>query len=187
MKVNKNWLIIGGLALMLILIVKRKSRLKKVDLNKNYVIGDSQTPFIDLNSAKVKRINTNEGEASLWKSGVNLNWLKEAVNKFPTITDVNSIVINIGTNGGFNQNDNVEGLVNSIKTKFPNAKLYVVKGSWGWGNNVNITEQEVNSYYNIFKNLGVQVIKTAIGKVNNPHSNLPVYAQIGSEIDNILN
>jgi hypothetical protein len=198
MNKNRKWWILGGLlvtsiALTSFIIIRRsrkksgKSRSKEVDLNKNYVIGDSQTPFIDNNSMKVSRIDTSSGQSSLWKGGVNLKWLKESVNAYPVSPSVNSIVINIGTNGGFNPNDDVEGLVNAIKTKFPNAKLFVVKGSWGWGGNVNVTESKVNSYYDKFSNLGVEVIKTPIGKVNDPHSNLPVYAQIGSEIDSKLN
>lgn len=198
MNKNRKWWILGGLlvtsiALTSFIIIRRsrkksgKSRSKEVDLNKNYVIGDSQTPFIDNNSMKVSRIDTSSGQNSLWKGGVNLKWLKESVNAYPVSPSVNSIVINIGTNGGFNPNDDIEGLVNAIKTKFPNAKLFVVKGSWGWGGNVNVTESKVNSYYDKFSNLGVEVIKTPIGKVNDPHSNLPVYAQIGSEIDSKLN
>ena len=198
MNKNRKWLILGGLlvtsiALTSFIIIRKsrkksgKSRSKEVDLNKNYVIGDSQTPFIDSNSMKVSRIDTSSGQNSLWKGGVNLKWLKESVNAYPVSPSVNSIVINIGTNGGFNPNDDIEGLVNAIKTKFPNAKLFVVKGSWGWGGNVNVTESKVNSYYDKFSNLGVEVIKTPIGKVNDPHSNLPVYAQIGSEIDSKLN
>ena len=198
MNKNRKWWILGGLlvtsiALTSFIIIRRsrkksgKSRSKEVDLNKNYVIGDSQTPFIDNNSMKLSRIDTSSGQNSLWKGGVNLKWLKESVNAYPVSPSVNSIVINIGTNGGFNPNDDIEGLVNAIKTKFPNAKLFVVKGSWGWGGNVNVTESKVNSYYDKFSNLGVEVIKTPIGKVNDPHSNLPVYAQIGSEIDSKLN
>ena len=198
MNKNRKWWILGGLlvtsiALTSFIIIRKsrkksgKSRSKEVDLNKNYVIGDSQTPFIDNNSMKLSRIDTSSGQNSLWKGGVNLKWLKESVNAYPVSPSVNSIVINIGTNGGFNPNDDIEGLVNAIKTKFPNAKLFVVKGSWGWGGNVNVTESKVNSYYDKFSNLGVEVIKTPIVKVNDPHSNLPVYAQIGSEIDSKLN
>ena len=198
MNKNRKWWILGGLlvtsiALTSFIIIRKsrkksgKSRSKEVDLNKNYVIGDSQTPFIDNNSMKLSRIDTSSGQNSLWKGGVNLKWLKESVNAYPVSPSVNSIVINIGTNGGFNPNDDIEGLVNAIKTKFPNAKLFVVKGSWGWGGNLNVTESKVNSYYDKFSNLGVEVIKTPIGKVNDPHSNLPVYAQIGSELDSKLN
>jgi hypothetical protein len=75
-----------------------KSKSSDVDKTKNYVIGDSQTPLIDKNSQKVTTIGE-QGEASLWKSGKGLKWLKDAVDAYQESKDVNSIVINIGTNG----------------------------------------------------------------------------------------
>jgi gas vesicle protein len=166
-----------------ILLVSKLGKKGSVDKTKNYIIGDSQTPLIDKNSQKISRIGEEGNKANLWQGSKSLSWLKEAVDAYKESKDVNSIVINIGTNGGFNANEDISGLVNSIKTKFPNAKLYAVKGSWGWGGNKNVTEEKVNAYYNKFAALGVQVIPTAIGSVNDPHSNLPVYAQIGKEID----
>jgi hypothetical protein len=176
-----------GLSVFLILKARKKSGAKsnndKVDKSKNFIIGDSQTPLIDSNSQKARKIGEEGNKANLWESGKGLSWLKDAVDQFPITEDVNSIIINIGTNGGFSQGDNVEGLVNSIKTKFPNAQLLAVKGSWGWGGNKDVTQQKVDAYYDKFKRLGVGIIPTAIGVTDNPHKNLPVYAQIGKEID----
>ena len=175
-----------GLSIFLIVKSKKKgkkSKSKDVDKSKNYIIGDSQTPFIDKNSQKVSRIGEEGSKSNLWESGKTLSWLKEAVDEYPESKDVNSIVINIGTNGGFNKNEDIQGLISSIKTKFPNANLYAVKGSWGWGNNKDITQEKVDAYYNKFSNLGVELIPTAIGVTDNPHGNLPIYARIGKEID----
>lgn len=158
-----------------------------VDKSKNYIIGDSQTPLIDNKSQKVKRFGEKGSEQNLWLGGQGLNWLKQAVDKYPITADVNSIVINIGTNDGFNASQDVAGLVGSIKLKFPNAKLYAVKGSWGWGGNKNVTQQKVDTYYNKFSQLGVTLIPTAIGVTSNPHNNLPVYVTIGKEIDSLIN
>lgn len=179
-----------GFSIFLIAKARKKSGEAKnnkneVDQTKNYIIGDSQTPLIDKNSQKVTTIGP-EGAASLWQSGKTLKWLKDAIDVYQESRDVNSIVINIGTNGAFNANEDILGLVNSIKTKFPNAKLYVVKGSWGWGGNKNVTQQQVDAYYDKFKQLGVSIIPTAIGVTDNPHKNLPIYAQIGSEIDTMI-
>ena len=157
-----------------------------VDKSKNYIIGDSQTPFIDRNSQKAKRIGENGSEQNLWLGSQGLNWLKKAVDKYPITADVNSIIINIGTNGGFNASEDVAGLVSSIRSKFPNAKLYAVKGSWGWGGNGEVTLQQVNTYYDKFSRLGVTLIPTPIGVTSNPHNNLPVYATIGREIDSLI-
>ena len=175
-----------GLSIFFIVKSKKKGKKSKsndVDKSKNYIIGDSQTPLIDKNSQKVSRIGEEGNKSNLWQGGKGLSWLKEAVDEYPQSKDVNSIVINIGTNGGFNANEDVEGLINSIKSKFPNANLYAVKGSWGWGGNKDVTQQKVDNYYNKFSNLGVELIPTAIGVTDNPHKNLPIYAQIGKEID----
>jgi hypothetical protein len=175
-----------GVSIFLIIKSRKKevkSKSKEVDKSKNYIIGDSQTPLIDKNSQKVSKIGEEGNKANLWQSGKGLVWLKEAVDEYPESKDVNSIVINIGTNGGFNVNDNVQGLIDSIKTKFPNANLYAVKGSWGWGGNKDVTQQKVDAYYDKFSKLGVELIPTPIGITDNPHINLPIYAQIGKEID----
>ena len=182
---TKKILIIAGIGIAVIaltsfVIVRRR---KKTDKTKNYIIGDSQTPFIDNASEKALRIKEKGGEDALWLGGMGLKWLKGAVDKYSVSKDVNSIIINIGTNGGFNQKDDIAGLVTSLKEKFPNAKLYAVKGSWGWGGIKNKTEAQVNAYYQIFEDNGVKVLKTAIGKVKDPHGNLPIYKTIGKEID----
>jgi len=175
-------IVVGLLAIGLI-IYGRSRKAKATDKSKNYVIGDSQTPFIDRNSEKVRRISETAGKQSLWQGGQNLSWLKSAVEEFPVSPDVNSIIINIGTNGGFNPKDNVAGLVSAIKSKFPNAELYAVQGSWGWGGNKNVTQQRVSDYYNLFKQQGVAIIEPPIGSVTDPHSDLPIYGLIGKELD----
>ncbi len=182
--------VILGLTTVLVVRHRRKSgksSKRGTDKEKNYIIGDSQTPFIDKNSEKAKRINEKGGKESLWEGGKSLSWLKSAVDDYPVSKDVNSIIINIGTNGGFNSKEDIDGLVSSVKEKFPNALLFAVKGSWGWGGNKYITESKVNAYYDIFKDLGVEIIEPAIGKVKDPHSNLPIYSKIGSQIDKKLN
>jgi hypothetical protein len=182
-----TYLVVGisalGIGFLIYKLRKTKGENKNVDKMKNYIIGDSQTPFIDKNSVKAMRVSEKAGKQSLWEGGQNLNWLKAAVNEFPVSADVNSIIINIGTNGGFNLKDDVSGLVTAIKTKFPNAKIFAVKGSWGWGGNKNVTESKVADYYKKFSDAGVQVLTNAIGSVKDPHSNLPIYAKIGAEID----
>ena len=154
---------------------------------KSIIIGDSQTPFIAKQSQKIKMLGSVGGENVLWKGGMGLKWLKDAVTKYPVSNDVKNVVINIGTNGGFNANEDIAGLIKELKRVFPKSKFYAVKGSWGWGGNKSITEQKVNAYYNKFKNNGVTVLQTAIGSVTDPHGNLPIYKQIGKEIDNQIN
>ena len=153
---------------------------------KNYIIGDSQTPYIDMNSDKVSRIKEKGGEDSLWLGSMGLKWLKNAVSKYPETKNVNSITINIGTNGGFNTNDDISGLVSVVRKKFPGAKLFAVQGSWGWGGVKSISRTTVYRYYlQQFRTQGAEVIEIPIG-YGDPHGQKASYNLIGKSLDKIL-
>jgi hypothetical protein len=150
----------------------------------NIVIGDSQTPAVAKNSGKFKLFGSSEGQSSLWKVGAGLKWLKDALVTQQPYTAAKNVAICIGTNGGFNPNDNVAGLVSEARRVFPNAKLFVVKGSWGWGGNKGISEQKVNNYYSIFQTQNVDIIPTPIGVTeNHPTASTPSFKKIGGELD----
>jgi hypothetical protein len=199
---KKQWFIIGGISVVVvsiltIIIVRYRKKSKNTkneepnktntsDKTKNIIIGDSQTKNIAKNTKKAQLISSTEGEKSLWQSSKNLNWLKKAVDKYKKSPDINSVIINIGTNGGFSLTDNVKGLVASIKEKFPNAKLYAVQGSWGWGGNGNKTIDDINKYYDKFRDNGVKVLEPPIGKTLNPHNYIDSYKKISKSIDNEL-
>jgi hypothetical protein len=188
MKKNNNliYYYIGSgiaVAVTLYFLYQSNKNNKKPTSNKAIIIGDSQTPFIAKQSKKAKMLGATGGENVLWQGGKSLNWLLSAVKKFPVTNDIGYVVINIGTNGGFNVKDDITGLITEVKRVFPNAKLLAVKGSWGWGGNINKTESQVNAYYDIFAKQGVKVIRTPIGPVE-PHGDRPSYKTIGFEIDN---
>jgi len=191
---TEEWLVFLAVGAVVYTIVSNRSKggtrgaLAKVDKSKNYVIGDSQSPYIDWGSEKVSVIGKkgNVGsEEFLWTGGKDLKWLKGALAKYPVSPDVNSITINIGTNGGFNQNEDVAGLVELVKQKFPNAQLLAVQGSWGWGGNAKITESQVRAYYKKFKDAGVELVEPPIGAIE-PHGNKPVYKTIGANLDKAI-
>lgn len=156
--------------------------------DKHIIIGDSQTPFVDMNSQKAERISTNPGKSSLWEGGKTMSWLQSAVELYKVDSTVCSVVVVIGTNGGFGKfiNDNPEKLFITISSKFPNSKIYAVQGSWGWGGLKNIKESDVRSYYNNWKQFDVTIIEPPIGKIE-PHGNKPIYKKIGKNIDSLLN
>lgn len=150
------------------------------------IIGDSVTPNIFKRSKTLTMLGNIGSEENLWKSGMGVKWLKTAVSKYPVSTNVKDVVINIGTNGAFSPNDDIKGLMTELRRVFPQAKFSVVQGSWGWGNNVSVTPDKVKKYYDRFKAEGVTVIEPPIGKVTNPHTNLPVYDTIAKEIDGLI-
>ena len=152
----------------------------------NILIGDSQTPFIAKWSTNATLINKVGSESSLWKGGMGLNWLKLAVTNYKLDTLIQSVTFCIGTNGRFSSKDDIIGLVNITKERFPNAYLYVVQGSWGWGGNVNVTKEVVDAYYKRFNGLGVEVINPPIGKCEPHNINLPQYKEIAKNLDSLI-
>jgi peptidoglycan hydrolase-like protein with peptidoglycan-binding domain len=167
----------------------QKSKSKSIDddttIPENIVIGDSQTPYVANGSADFELISSKGSEDSLWLGGKTLSWLLSAVKKHKGSSKVKNIAIVIGTNGNFNTNDDISGLITELESKFPNANLYVVQGSWGWGGLKNTTEQKVRKYYQEFKDLGVTVIEPPIGNIE-PHGNKPVYKKIGANLDSLV-
>ena len=75
--------------------------------------------------------------------------------------------------------------MNSVKSKFPNAKIFAVKGSWGWGGVTHTKYDKIKNYYKRYQELGGTIIEPPIGK-GDPHCDCPVYKEIGKVIDNIL-
>ena len=136
----------------------------------------------------VERISTKPGKSSLWEGGKTMSWLISALELYKVDSTVCSVIVVIGTNGGFGKfiKDNPEKLFTKINSKFPNSKIYAVQGSWGWGGLKGIEEVEVRSYYNDWKQYGVTIIEPPIGKIE-PHGNKPIYKTIGKNIDSLLN
>ncbi len=162
----------------------------------NIIIGDSLCTFIDNASKKATRLAPKGDLAGtyLWYGGTTLTWLKGSVNKYPVTPSVKNVIISTGTNSIYSAKDDIPGLVEALKTKFPNAHLIVVPGSWwiwqprGWV--VKVTEETVQSYYRRFEELGVS-LTTPVGDSriccnNDPHGNFEIYKTIGSEIDALI-
>lgn len=151
------------------------------------VIGDSQSPYIANASDSLELLSTAGSESSLWLGGKTVSWLIGALRKYKGNVNVASVVLSIGTNGGFGKfiNDDVNTLILLINQKFPNAKVYAVQGSWGWGGLKNIKESEVRSYYQRYKQLGVIIVEPPIGNIE-PHGNKPIYKVIGKNLDSLI-
>lgn len=155
----------------------------------NIIIGDSTTPMLASLIKNVRLLGKKGSEDSLWKGGMGVKWLKNAVDQFGVSPSVKNVVINIGTNGGFNPNDDIKGLFSSLKRVFPSARFIVIQGSWGWGGNKNVTEDKVRRYYQKFANEGGIVIDPPEGYVATDalaHSHLPSQDAIAKAINSLL-
>jgi hypothetical protein len=144
----------------------------------NIIIGDSQTPYVDKNSKKVERV------VGLWKGGINVPYLTKMVQRHKVSPNVQNVFLCIGTNDLY-VDMGIEKLFNSVCVTFPNAKIYVIQGSWGWGNLRHTGYKKVKKYYKRYEELGGTIIEPPIGK-GDPHHNSPVYKKIGEVIDNML-
>ena len=159
---------------------------ESINREENIIIGDSCTPFIAKNTKYAKILSSKGSEEALWKGGMGIKWLIGALDKYSPTTSIKNVIINIGTNGGFNINSNISGLFSSLRRAFPSANFIAVQGSWGWGGNKSITASQVKAFYEKFAKEGAVIIEPPIGSVSDPHGNLPVYGEIGKAIDNIL-
>jgi hypothetical protein len=144
----------------------------------NIVIGDSQTAYVDMNSKKVERV------VGLWKKGIVVTDLIKMVQRRKVSTNVKNVFLCIGTNDLYVDNG-IEKLFKSLRVTFPNAKIYVIQGSWGWGELKHTGYDKVKKYYKRYEELGGTIIGPPIGK-GDPHCDCPVYKEIGKVIDNIL-
>lgn len=164
----------------------QSSKSREVFTGKNIVIGDSQTPYVDWGSSEFIRLGETPGMINLWEGGKTLNWLLQSVKSHKVDTTVCNVAISIGTNGGFNsKRDSIKSLVKNLELKFPNSKLWVIQGSWGWGGVANETESGVRLYYKEFEKLGVTIVEPPIGKIE-PHGKKPIYKVIGSNLDSLV-
>jgi len=144
----------------------------------NIVVGDSQTPYIYLNSKKVERV------VGLWKKGIRVSGLTKMIQRYKVSPNVQNIFLCIGTNDLY-VNNGIEKLFDSICITFPNAKIYVIQGSWGWGGLKHTGYKKLKKYYKQYEELGGTIIEPPIGR-GDPHHNSEVYKKIGRVIDNIL-
>ena len=182
---------------VLVLVAKKlstKSTTPKAPCSgRKLIVGDSHAVLIGskINGAKV--------EPRLAKSGWRVSNLMSALSSYPVTSDVCSIFISIGTNGQYSPSDNVEGLISLINSKFPNADLYLFKGSYGWSGTTASQKESIlksakanyNPYYQRFEKLGVKILNNGLGYFSTDaqaHSVTSSQAKaIITEINSIIN
>ena len=152
-------------------------------VGKSIVIGDSLVPYV------AKGAGIEQGPKELWKGGIAVGTLLSYANSYKTADrSVKNVVISIGTNGIFSRSTNtITQLVARLHVLFPNAKLLVVRGTYGskisWSKPLmNVSQKTVDAYYSDFSANGAKVLPTAVGNVPDAHGHLPVYQTIGREI-----
>lgn len=139
------------------------------------LIGDSQTYFLAKHSTKIKRV------PKLSQSGIGVLRLTSKVRLYPVSPHVNSVSVCIGVNDGY-KDKGVQQLLVRIKNTFPNAKIYIIQGSWGWGKVRRVNQNTVNKYYKQYIDSGGILISPAIGR-GDPHKDKKVYKIIMKSLE----
>jgi RNA recognition motif-containing protein len=164
-------------------------QLESKKLPEHIIIGDSQAPYLDNATTKAQRISTKPGEESLWMGAQGVPWFMNAIKKFPESPEVKTVILCVGTNGSYGRvfKENIGEFFSTIRKTFPNAKILVVQGSWGWGGlKGKVTADDVKNYYKQYEEQGGIVIEPPIGDTELSHNDIPVYKIIGSQIDSII-
>ena len=161
---------------------------KSLDLNgRKLVIGDSHSVGIGKATKGV------EVDRKIAVGGWTLSNLMSALKSYPITKDVTIVFISIGTNGQFSSADKIEDLIKLLRQKFPNASLFIYKGSYGWSGSRTKNElvYRMNKYYKRFSDNGVVVLKNGLGYFadgGDAHGiNTPQAKAIIDEIENIIN
>jgi hypothetical protein len=123
------------------------------------IVGDSHAVMI---GSKVKNAKV---DSKLAHSGWRVSDLLNALSTYPVSNDVGMVFISIGTNGQYYKGDKIEALISKLQQTFPNADLFVFKGSYGWSGiygNPN-AEQDQIPYYQRFEDAGVTLLTNGLG------------------------
>lgn len=177
-------LIFVGMAIYFI----TKGNNKPTNKTENIIIGDSHGVGLGLINKPFLIL-----DKKICKGGWTSTDLNNALINYTTNNNIKNVFVSIGTNGQFNVNDNLTGLVNNIKKKFPNSKIYVIKGSYGWSGTrpINETLKRYNNYYNKFSNIpSIKILKNGLGYFKTDSeahdTNQNSYKLISAEIQNIV-
>ena len=140
------------------------------------LIGDSQTYILAKHSTKIKRV------PKLTQPGIGVVQLVYKVRLYPVSPNINSVSVCIGVNDGY-KDRGIKQLLIRIKNTFPNAKIYIIQGSWGWGRVRRANQNTLNKYYKQYIDSGCILISPAIGR-GDPHRDKNVYKTIIKNLEN---
>jgi hypothetical protein len=136
------------------------------------LIGDSQTYLLARHSTEIKQVK------QLCQSGIGVIELNRKTLKYPVSPAVKSVCVCIGVNDGY-KDRGISILVNTIRRTFPNARLFIIQGSWGWGTVSRMNQNTLDKYYKQFPGT---IIHPAIGK-GDPHKSKKVYKIIMKNLE----
>ena len=163
---NQEYILMSRLVLIILLLFSFST----IYCQQNILIGDSQTFYLAKHTNKIKL------NKKLTKSGIGLVKLNRIVKSYTIDKEVKTITLCIGVNDCYNDRG-INDLFNTIKRTFPNSKIFIIQGSWGWGRVRKIQKDKITKYYKNFEDLGCTIISKPIGH-GDPHRDKKVYKEI---------
>ena len=154
----------------------------------NILIGDFHVYYISIESDFFRLIGSDPSEKNLWKSDADVRWLMKSLKKIDaSYENVKKVAISVGSYFEFNLNDPIYLLVEELERVFPNARLYVIQGSYGWGflQGINDYKNQVSDYYQEFTDYEVSLVEPPVGFTQDPKDYLPIYQKIANSLDDI--
>ena len=134
------------------------------------LIGDSQTFYMSKYSTKITHIR------KLSKAGIGVQELNKKVISYPTSKKIKSVSVCIGVNDYY-IDKGIDTLMRTLKRTFPNAEIFIIQGSWGWGNVRKHNQNTIQKYYKKFEDMGGEIINLPIG-YGDPHISKTIYKKI---------
>lgn len=167
------------LILTILAILARINRAETPD--KSIIIGDSHAILLS------DRINAQSPD-SLSGEGWGIARLKKALIKAKIDKRVKYVFVSIGTNDGFKATESdCINLRNTISARFPQATVFIIPGSYGWGGVKNTPERIVDEFYTKFLSCGFVGINNTIGKcAKHPNATTPSLGIVAGEINQIV-
>lgn len=146
----------------------------------HYIIGDSQSFYIAKQSLKTKVLKP------LSKVGIGVAELNNFFATFKIDENAKNVFVSIGVNDGY-EDRGIKKLTSNLKEKFPNANLFIIRGSYGWGNvqGGNFSFKKFEEYYKKFEQEKIFVFNSNIGN-GDPHRDKYEYWKIAVNIDCIV-
>ena len=129
---------------------------------KNAIVGSSSVGTLNGMSKSSTYGNLTSNNIYVYYNcgGKTLSWLKQQINGDGNVyASVESFFqVGIGTNDGYPTKDSTKKDIKSytdlVRKKFPNATVYILPGTRGWGSVSSITLSQMKSYYKQYTDLG---------------------------------
>ena len=129
---------------------------------KTITIGDSISIGLQGAYPNQIKLGNSEPQAPLLNViGINSTGFLTNLNLSTTDVGVKNVILSMGSNDGWQSTNGLkDSMIAKIKSLYPNAKYYILNGSYGWAGLTLSTASAVNNYISYYSARGFEVIGT---------------------------